>query len=237
MPHSPSLLTVRNKIGLSLQASKWLKCPLLIDVDEMRALLNALGNFWIFLISGVIDAGKELLSQVEFLDCYQCYIESLKQGKLLDDERRRFYFSSVFTVTTEALYALPVSDQRLLVKVDKPVVQLQSHQFTYSAVDGKFRSMVFGTDHISWGIQFSYPQLYQDSLMQVRQVREGSEFPNTTLFHSLQRWMRQYTVATPFWVNHRRTNVPIRLGKNCFEWINNHPQLISKNLQVKNFPN
>jgi hypothetical protein len=228
-PHLP----VKSRIGPPLQASKWLKYPILIDLEEMESLLGALGNFWIFLISGLIRQGGGSILQGEFLDCYAAYIQSLKEGKWPEDARIRSYFSSVFTVTVDALYTVAIENQQQLIKVDKPVVQLQNHRFDYSLVDGKFRSMILGPDSIWWGIQFSYPQLYQDASMQIKHIRKGDdEFPNTALFHVLQRWIRQYTVATPFLVNEKQVNVPIRLGKNCFKWINNHPQLKEKGLTV-----
>lgn len=219
-------------VSSPLQVSKWLKLPILIDVDEMENLLDSLGDFWIFLVSGVTAKERGDLSKKEFLNSYASYILSLKNHTLSEDPRIRSYFSSVWTVSTDSLYAIPVGDDQQLIKVDKPVIQLQLHRFDYSPIDGKFRSMVFGKDSITWGIQFSYPQLYQDEQMQIIQVREGEGFPNTYLFKCLQKWVRVHTVATPFEVNHKRVNVPIRLGKNCFSWINNHPQLKDKGIKV-----
>ncbi|WP_068471179.1 hypothetical protein [Candidatus Protochlamydia phocaeensis] len=231
MPFHPSL-PIHSKIGLPLQASKWLKCPLLVDSHEMEALLNALSDFRLFLISGPTRIQEGEISKEEFLDCYRCYIEALKNGQLPQDSRLRSYFSCAFTQTIEALYAVHINSEQQLIKVNKPVIQLQSHRFDYSKADGKFRSMVFGNESIYWGIQFSYPQLYQDAAFQVKTVRESEEFPNTALFKRLQKWMREHTVATPFFVEGKRVNVPIRLGKACFAWINHHPQLALKGLQV-----
>jgi hypothetical protein len=230
-PVSPTL-KVKEKGGLALQASKWLAYPILVDTEEMEALLCCLGDFWIFLTSGVVRKEDGMLLKKEFLDCYDSYILSLKQGKPPQDPRIRSYFSSVFTVTTDALYTVYVGDHQRIIKVEKPVLQLQNHRFNYSSIDGKFRSMILSSDSIWWGIQFSYPQLYQDSSLQIKQVRDEIEFPNTSLFHRLQRWIREYTVPTPFIVNQKRVNVPIRLGKKCFEWIDYHPQLAEKGLKV-----
>ena len=103
----------------------------------------------------------------------------------------------------------------------------------YSEHDGKFRPMVFGLDSVTWGLQFSYPQLFMDGrTKEAFAVVESEEFPNTALFHQLQRWMRQNTLPTPFLVDGKRVNSPIRLGKACLPWINRHPQLAPKHLQV-----
>jgi hypothetical protein len=227
-----SFIPLRPTIGYSLQASKWQKSPLLIDVDEMKALLTVLGQFWIVQISGVIPIGQEIISREAFLEVYHHYLITLKKGKNSEDPRVRPYFSAVFTTFLEALYAVQVNEGHYLVKVQQPVIQLQAHRFDYSFADGTFRSMVMGIDSISWGIQFSYPHLYQDENLQVLTVREGVQFPNTILFKRLQQWVRANTIATPFEVEGKKINVPIRLGKHCLSWINTLPQLQAKGLRV-----
>lgn len=218
-----SSIPLRSAVSSPFQASKWQKSPLLIDVDEMRALLAALGQFWIVQISGVIPIGQEIIAHETFLEVYYHYIHALKKGENAADPRVRLYFSTVFTTFLEALYAVQVNEKHYLVKVQQPVLQLQAHRFDYSSVDGTFRSMVMGTNAIPWGIQFSYPHLYQDENLQVLTVREGVQFPNTVLFKRLQQWVRANTIATPFEVEGKRINVPIRLGKQCLSWINTLP--------------
>ena len=176
--------------------------------------------------------GQEIISQKAFLDVYQHYIDAIKKGENPTDPRVRPYFSAVFTTSLESLYAVKVNEDKCLVKVQQPVVQLQAHRFDYSLADGTFRSMVMGSDSIQWGIQYSYPHLYQDENFQVLTVRDGPQFPNTSLFKKLQQWVRSQTIATPFEVDGKRVNVPIRLGKQCLSWINTHFQLRAKALRV-----
>lgn len=232
MSPSPSLLPLRTSVGATLQASKWQQSPVLVDASEMKELIEFLGQFWIVQISGVIPLGQEIIPPETFLEVYSDYIEGLKQGTFSKDPRLRSCFSSIWTTTLETLYAVPINQEQCLVKIFEPVIQLQPHRFDYSAADGKFRSMVLGMDSIHWGLQFSYPHLYQDERLQVHTVREGSQFPNTALFKKLQQWVRAHTIATPIEVEGRRVNVPIRLGKKCMSWINHHPQLCLKGLRV-----
>ena len=74
--------------------------------------------------------------------------------------------------------------------------------------------------------------LYQDQHLQVLTVKEGLQFPNTAVFKKMQQWTRMYTIATPFEVEGKKVNVPIRLGKQCLQWIHHHPQLQAKGLRV-----
>lgn len=221
-------------VAPAMQASKWLECQVLLDSDEMEALFLALGQFDIYASGGVVQEGAGWIDKSYFLHQYKDYVDSLKQGILPTQESYRQLFSSVLTRSSDLLCAVPVGNGRQLIRVQRPVIQLQPHQMGFSSLDGKFRPMVFGNDCISWGIQFSYPQLFQDPLSnQVESVGISDQFPNTELFKTLQRWIRHHTVPTPFLVAGQKVNIPVRLGKKCLSWINSHPQLIQKCLQVR----
>ncbi len=218
-----------------MQASKWLSHPVLMDAAEMSSLLEALGAFYIYAVSQVLVKGKELLSHKDFLATYEYYIHCLQQGRIPEESTFRPAFSSVFTVTPEPLYAMELPDGRRLIRVAKPVIQLQPNAIDYSPHDNKFRSGVYGSDSVLWGIQFSYPQLYLDpKTKQPLKVIENDFFPNTHLFHQLQRWIREYTMPTPFRMQDKTVHVPIRIGKNCLSWVNHHPQMLHKKLAVLN---
>jgi hypothetical protein len=217
-----------------IQVSKLLQVQTLLETQEVQALFEALGTFHIFLAGSVTNSGEGYISHTEFIEKYAEYLQTLKSGQSPDDSLYRVYFSSVFTVTPDLLYTSQFSDGRQLIRPSKPVVQLQLHRMDYSPVDGKFRPMILGIDSISWGLQFSYPQLYQNPVTkQPENVVESEAFPNTALFRSLQRWIRHHTIPTPFIVEGKQQNVPIRLGKECLSWINSHPELIKKGLKVK----
>lgn len=214
-----------------MQASKWLQSQVLLSSDEMTALFAALGNFDIFQTSSVLKQDEGRVSHKVFLKCYKAYVDALQQGKTPEESSYKL-FSAVFTADPDSLYAALVGDDKQLIRVCRPVIQLQAHRMDYSSADGKFRSMTFGTDSIFWGIQFSYPQLFQDKQsLQIKQAT-NAEFINAGLFQKLQRWVRHHTAPTPFIVNGVKVNVPMRLGKECFAWINQHPQLNQRGLIV-----
>ncbi|NGX60374.1 MAG: hypothetical protein KR126chlam3_01547, partial [Chlamydiae bacterium] len=136
----------------------------------------------------------------------------------------------VFTASPDLLYAMPLKENKYLIKAKRPVIQLQRHHFIYS--DG-FYSGIIGEKSITWGIQFSYPQLFLDTKTGIiGKVEKNDRFPNTALFQRLTKWVRDNTSATPFCIKEKRVNQPIRLGKKCFSWINNHPELKERGLYV-----
>ncbi len=224
------MLTIKSS-SEPYHASKWLSVALLVDANEMKSLLETLGSFLIYSVGSVVKRGEGLISHESFLSCYAQYVEALKRGSLPDDSTYRTLFAAVWTTSSDHLYALHVGSEGQLIRVVKPVIQLQAHQLDYSMADGKFRPMVFGKDSVLWGIQFSYPQLFEEPKTHaVLKVDESPQFPNTLLFRALQQWTRQNTAPTPFIVGDKIINVPMRLGKSCFAWINQHPQFAKKGL-------
>lgn len=226
-------LSVKNS-SEPYHASKWLSVALLIDSHEMQSLFDSLGPFFIFTVGNICKKGEGIISQETFLSCYADYVNALKTGIIPEDSNYRTIFSSAFSYAEDHLYALNVNESSQLIRIAKPIVQCQMHNLDYSTADGKFRPMVFGKDSVLWGVQFSYPQLFEDPKTHaVHKVEDRAEFPNTQLFKKIQKWTREHTVPTPFIILETVINVPMRLGKACFEWINSHPQLKQKSFKVK----
>lgn len=216
-----------------MQASKWLSLPLLIDYPEMLHLFKVLEPFLVFQVGQVLPAGQGQVSLEEFMATYKYFIESFKQGRIPEESIYSSHFNSVFTRTPDAIYAIEIPNNRRLIRIGKPVIQLQPHWMDYSPHDDKFRSNVHGPNSILWGILFTYPQLYLDSMTkEPLKVVESEVFPNTQLYRLLQRWTRANTLPTPFRVEDKVVQVPVRIGKGCLEWIHNHPQLKIKNLKI-----
>jgi len=226
-------ITVGTAEDQPLQASKWLQLQMLIDVNELQLLFDALAPFYIFKAGALCTTGDEEICKEDFINVYSQAIEMLKSGDIPSEKLYRAYFSSVFTRTPDHLYLQPIDQTKALVRVKSPCLQLQVNRIAYSEADGQFRAMVFGPDSIFWGIQISYPQLYQDpKSKEVFHVKENDLFPNTSLFRLVQRWIRSHTIPTPFYVADKRTNTSMRIGKGCLSWINNHPQLIQHNIKI-----
>jgi hypothetical protein len=210
------------------QGSKYLKYQVLCDAEELRKLFNGLNPFFIYPLTGLSNG--EAISQDFFLHRYGEWIDALKEGRVPTDADLRSLLACAFTAETEALWKQAVPQERYIIKMGKPVIQVQAHFFTYSSLDGVFRPMTMGSANIFWGLQFSFPQIYQEP--KTMELREIEESQNSELFQKIKQWVRDETRPTPFIVEEKKVNVPIRLGKNCFSWIHNHPQLKSQNLRV-----
>ncbi|MDB6080787.1 MAG: hypothetical protein JWO53_59, partial [Chlamydiia bacterium] len=178
-------------------ASKWLHIQFLIDKEEMEALLKELSHDGLYLFStmGIKPVGESAMSQEAFLLAYGRYVAHLQAGRSPDDEEFRPFFTAVMTSSLGALQALDVAEGKEIIRPREPIVQLQLHRFDHSSFDGKIRPMVLGKNTISWGLQISYPQLFQDPATRI--VQQASSYANFALFKKVQAWIRTYTLPTP----------------------------------------
>lgn len=214
-----------------LQVSKSRKIPVLISFEEMESLIAHLGEFFIFDVSRPLPLISAEIPKAEFLRAYGDYVQAIERGEVLEESHLRPYFSSIWTLVSDGVYAQRLANGKFLIKSKIPAIQLQRHHFILS--DG-FHSGVMGSESITWGIQFSYPHLFMDPKTKaIGKVEKNAQFPNTELFQRLAKWIRSHTRPTPFVAKGEPTNQPMRLGKGCFGFINNHPQLKEKDLYVQ----
>lgn len=231
LSHQKPLRTTERSEERSLQASKWLQIQVLLDVHEMESLFQDLGEFYIYRVGSIAKFGEERVSREQFLSEYREYVDALKRGEMPDVDKFRKVFANVLTVSSEALFSYKISPEEHLVRIAQPIIQMQSHSMHYSKDDRKFRPLVFGYDSLLWGVQFSYPQIYQDpATMQIKKVDQ--ETMNSALFRRLQQWLRLHTRPTPMVVDGELIKIPIKIGNACLSWINHHPQLKERGMQV-----
>lgn len=229
-----AIIRIQPKDAPNFMASKWLHYDVLVDDTKIRHLLEHFGSgFYLFSTLGVAPRGEHELKIDDFVNQWKGYIDALKAGNVPNDQDNRFYCTAALTKTLSALRALDVGNDREIIIAYEPLIQMQLHRFNYSQADHKFHSMSFGQKSISWGVRLSYPQLYQNP--QTRVVVDATDenlFVNATLFQELKSWIRANTQPTPFLIDGKRVNDPMRIGKECFSWINNHAQLKENGLFV-----
>jgi|ERR1700722_597658 len=215
-----------------LKVSKWVKIPLLVDAHEMEELIETYAPpFKVYDVQRVTQENEGIDDPKYFLEMYRLYIDFLKRGEIPPLSEFRAIFSAVWSVTEEAIYALPAQEGRRVLKAAQPAVQTQLNQIRYAEEENVFRSQIFSSDSICWGIQIGFPHLFLNP--HTFEADHTRDFPNMALFLAIQRWIRKQTMPTPFLVKGMRINSPIRLGKACFSWIANHPQLQPLGIEIE----
>ena len=204
-----------------LEASKWIEVPLLLNPEEMRALLAHLGPLHLFPISRPLTT-----LDCPFVEEYAAYVAALEKG-----EQPPPLQAYLMSNNREAFYTDPLADGKFLIRAWLPAIFVRPHTFVFSEMDKKFRSKVYGENAISWGYTFAYPQFCIDPTTHDA-AKVDDHYQNTSLFKAIQKWAREHTIPTPFRYNGEKINAPIRIGKGCLHFIDKHPQLKRLNLHV-----
>jgi hypothetical protein len=225
---------VSPKMAPQFLASKWIHFDFLVETAELAKLFLTLGEpLFLFSTMGVQEKGKSRILPDEFLAAWERYIECLRQGNKVDDPDFRYFFTAIMSYELNAMRSVEIPGEREVIIPYEPIMQMQMHRFTYSLDCKKIHSQAFGEGSISWGIRLSYPQLFQyPQTRQVEAAQNVAKFKNALLVSKVRSWLREVSVPTPLEISGQRQNVPIRLGKSCFPWINNHFDLVRKDLRV-----
>ncbi|MCH9614772.1 MAG: hypothetical protein SP1CHLAM54_12590 [Chlamydiia bacterium] len=188
-----------------MNASRYVHIQLLVSDEEMKDLFETLTPFELYNVSQVT---KEPLVEKEiFLNAYRSYFEAFQKGEIEID---RPLFSLALTRDQSAVTQKELPDGRVLTRIVKPVIQMRAHSYTIAG--GKLHTMTFGTDAISWGIQLSFPHLYEDVVTgEVKDtLKSGSE--NIELFKALRVWVRNKTKPTTLDIEGNAIKTPLRKG-------------------------
>ena len=208
------------------EAAKWLKICVLADVKEFQALFDALGPFQLCPLGGLRTREEIAMPKEAFLELIQTWTDQLRQGTA---PTQRCAFA--LTLDPSCLWLQEAGD-RFLTKIRWPVIQIQTHYFTFAQEEKTFHSMVSGKDSVFWGVQFSWPQIFMDPLKQDL-VKVDESFTHHEQFVLIRQLLRDLSRPTPFLVQGQKMNATFRLGKSCFPWIANHPQLKLHGLEVE----
>lgn len=211
-------------------ASKWLHTPFLLETKEWARLLEECEGSYFVRSSLLVQRGELQIAKEQFLENWEAYLTTIrKQGSDVQNVSQD-PFALFWSQEVEAIGVLDIGQKECATQL-LPTIVLQSHRFHYSKVDEEFRRQVFGKETISWGVQASFPTVFQDKNRNAIQVLL-TDGENVALWRKLQRWLKENSVPVSFLINGVRKTVPFRIGYGCFSWIENHPDLRQRGLQV-----
>lgn len=209
-----------------MNAAKWIKIPVLFSLNELTELIETVGPSEFFPLGRVVPIGTRITA-AQFLQEYSNYLLDLCSDSL---PQTRF-FSLLWTKNAQTVEKQVLVGEREIIRPAYPSVQIQAHHFQFDTSTMECRSMLYGTGSIPWGLQFSYPHLFEDpQSLQIQTVDQ--RFINTSLFHTIRQFIRNRTQPTPLRVNERKVNIPLRIGKECFAWIQNYPWMRQQGIQI-----
>lgn len=216
-----------------LQASKWQHIRMLLDCSELEVLFEILHPFYLLNIAKVCLKEEVIIDVQTILHLYRDYIADLKNKEVLNETFYRTTFCLALSKNLDPFYLMKVKESSFLVKLTKPIIRMQLFSFHYIEEENQFVTTQNIEKSISWGLEFSFPQFYQDpDTCQPIEVLKDKDNPNTQLFKAIQKWVRSFTEPVPFRIHKNKHIAPFRLGKKCFEWINGYQAMQRHGLEI-----
>lgn len=217
----PSISTVE-KEG-ALHCSKWVKHAILLDKEEME-------SFWQLLTSCIIISPVQKVFQEKwqvtkeyFLSQYESYLSWLQLEEEFPPLSLRKEFTLMISAFMEAFYAVSLSSDQFLIKAKSPVIQIQIYHCFISKFDKKIYPMAMNADSFAYGLQISYPQIYEEAHTgKFKKMLLEKDFPNTILYKQIVQWLRNNTKPAIFFLGDKEEVAPFRIGKKKNDSTNNH---------------
>ncbi len=115
-----------------------------------------------------------------------------------------------------------------------PGIRINLHSFSWDVSHRAIHSNVYAKNNITWGLEFSYPQIFAASInAEPIYVLKSKEMPNNDLFTSLKQWVRRQSKPVSFFYQGTPIISTLRLDKKASSWIGQHEGLKKHELEVK----
>jgi hypothetical protein len=229
---APIEISSVEKEGL-LRTSRPLKHAVLLSLEEMKALLEEIGEHFLIPASGTLDGMSWSVQDAQFLSRYEEYLKWMSQEPTLPPPPLRRFFSLMLSNSLNCFYQTPISPEKFCIKPKLPVVQIQLYHCFFSSFDHQLRSMVLSPESFAWGLQIAYPQIYEDpKTHQFSKVLLDSTFSNSLLFKKIVSWLRSHTQVFSLKEGFEKTQASFRIGKTSLHLKDVHQglqQLLAKN--------
>lgn len=218
----PFNLSSVEKEGI-MRCSKWLRHAVLLSSEEMKSFLDSLGSFFLIPSAGLVSSENWQVTKEEFLLQYSSYIEWLQSSSELPSPSERKFFTLMLSTSLDDFYAVPTSSDRYVIKARRPVIQIQLYHCFISRFDGQIHPMALSPESFSWGIQISYPQIYEDpSTHQFSKVMLVKDFITTEVFKEMVQWFRKNTKPVSLEIRDQKIYAPFRIGKESTDLVSSH---------------
>jgi len=194
-----------------MEASKWIAHRILLTVSELKELFDFLEPIKLYNISQVLSSPEFEIPIPEFIDKYALYLKRLENRDKNPTKDLRHYFSCAMS-QSENDFELKEINNKFMAKMISPAIQLRAHSYIITD-DDRIVSMATGSTSVSYGLQFSYPQLFRHpKTHEMVNVYNNSDYPNGDCFRKLASWVRKHTRPVKLTINDKVVIAPFRQG-------------------------
>ena len=218
-----------------MQASKWLRFRVLFDDTTLAQWLDSIGDIYCINLCSACDEKGLYSSKEELLTHYKHYMNELKRGQVVDHSLFQKKLSLHITKDLSTCYKMSLKNSKLhFAKERAPGIRMVLHNFSWDRAHQTIHSNVYAKHSITWGLEFSYPQIFSGSVCdEVTYVLKSKTLPNNELFMQLKQWIRRESKPTTFCYQNQTVVSTLRIDKKGDNWIHHHKGLEDNELKVK----
>lgn len=207
---------------------------MLLDPSTLEQIFSHLSPVY-FVNLSVTNSEQELLfSKERVLAFYSDYIEQIKAGKEVDHLAVKKKLSLHMTKEPSSCYKMGLDGRDVyFVKEREPGIRVMLHQFAWDLENKETHSNVHGKGGISWGLEFSYPQIFGSSLGgDVIYLAKEKQRANTLLFTELKRLVRRFSKPVAFLLDGQRVQTTLRIDDGAKAWVGAHQGMKDHGIEV-----
>jgi hypothetical protein len=204
------------------RCSKWISHAVLFSLEELQQLLHVVAPCFFVPIAEPVAKENWSIPLEAIFEKYKEYIEGVNNAADLPSPQLRRFFSLGLTCCLTDLYAVPLSQDRIFIKPKRPIIQIQLYR-CYLSPEKEFHPMILHPSSFSWGLQFSYPQIYEDpKTHEFSKVLQEESFANTKLYKTIVSWIREHTKPWTVVIEGKKIAAPFRLGREAEDPLSYH---------------
>ncbi|PCI76629.1 hypothetical protein COB21_04165 [Candidatus Aerophobetes bacterium] len=222
-----------SKLG-EMQASKWLRIRILLDEKTLTQWFDLIGQVCFVNLFATKSEDALIVSPEEVLSRYTQYMEQIKAGKEVDHAYFQKKLTLHMTKDPKSCYKTALKGKSIYFAKEKaPGVRMALFGFSWDKSHREIHSNVYSKTTISWGLEFSYPQIFSGSLdTEVVYLAQEKDRPNSALFVQLKQLIRRASKPVKFIYEDQKIISSLRMDKTGGAWINNHFGLKENSLKV-----
>jgi hypothetical protein len=183
----------------------------LFSKDDLKEAFHVLEGFNFYNVSSVFPKVEKMPSKEDFLAFYESFLEALFTNNPIDNEKLKKMFSMAISSSEAFFTKKECSNDRLLMKPNRPVIQMQPCGLFSSSIDHELHAKSYAKDALCFGIKFSIALTYEDAIKHKIYHLEFTD-REYQAFNELRRLVRHKTYPLTVMIDQEKKVYPYRFS-------------------------
>lgn len=221
------------KIEGDYRVSKWMNFQLLLNESELLELFKEIEVQHLLCLSHVGIYEDLYLSKQNYLNLYAKYLELLQKDTILESREIIKKLNVAIAYDFQDFYKIPLPDDKILIKMKSPSIQIKPFHFVYNHELEKFLPNVCSSSTIYFGLEISFPQIFQDpKTFVIKHIFKDQKLKSAQQFKKIRSFVRDHTQPARFQIKDNVKVATFRIGKKCINFAKSCPALKKEGLLI-----